>query len=205
MRVLRSESGRTVRGALMAIALCVVAGALTHSAVPATTNWNMPPTHDFPLAGGSYSNQRYSALNQINRSNISKLSGVWSMPVEERSRGGTLDGTPVVIDGVMYVTTGAKNVLAIDVKTGDVKWRYRPESEEGKTGANKGVVVADGKVVFGRRDNILIALDQQTGRVVWQTRTTTQRAPYSSAAPVYYDGLVFIGVEIGRASCRESV
>jgi glucose dehydrogenase len=145
----------------------------------------MPPTRDFPLAGGSYANQRYSALNQINRSNITKLGAVWSMRVEERNLGGTLDGTPVVLDGVMYITTGAKNVLAIDVKTGEVKWRYRPESEEGKTGANKGVVVADGKVVFGRRDNMLMALDQHTGRVVWQTPTTTQRAAYSSAAPVY--------------------
>src|SRR5207245_2344499 len=113
--------------------------------------------------------------------------GVWSMRVEERGQGGTLDGTPIVVDGVMYVTTGTRNVLAIDAKTGEVKWRYRPESEEGKTGANKGVVVADGKVVFGRRDNLLMALDQQTGHVVWQTRTTTQRAAFSSAAPVYYD------------------
>src|SRR5712691_2656134 len=114
MRVLRSESGRRVTGALTAIALCVVAGAMTtHSAGPATPSWNRPPTLDFPLAGGSCSNQRYSALNQINRSNITKLGGVWSMLVEERGRGGTLDGTPVVVDGVMYVTTGARNVLAI--------------------------------------------------------------------------------------------
>jgi alcohol dehydrogenase (cytochrome c) len=105
----------------------------------------------------------------------------------------------------MYVTTGAKNLLAVDVKTGNVKWRYRPESEEGKTGANKGVVVADGKVVFGRRDNMLMALDQLTGRVVWQTPTTTQRAAFSSAAPVYYDGLVFIGVAGGDLAVRGEV
>jgi glucose dehydrogenase len=126
MRAPRSEFRRKVTGSLIAVALCVVAGALTHSAVPEAPNWKLPPTRDFPLAGGSYSNQRYSALNQINSSNIKKLGGVWSMRVEERGRGGTLDGTPVVVDGVMYVTTGARNVLAIDVKTGDVKWRYRP-------------------------------------------------------------------------------
>ena len=95
MRVLRSESGRHVAGALMAMALCLVSGALTHSAAPATPNWNVPPTQDFPLAGGSYSNQRYSALNQINRSNVTKLGGVWTMKVEEPRLGGTLDGTPV--------------------------------------------------------------------------------------------------------------
>jgi quinohemoprotein ethanol dehydrogenase len=205
MRKLRSRSGRNVTGSLMAIALCVATGVLAFSAVPAAPNWKMPPTRDFPLAGGSYSNQRYSALNQINSSNIKTLGGVWSLRVEERGRGGTLDGTPIVVDGVMYVTTGTRNVLAIDVKTGAVKWRYRPESEEGKTGANKGVVVADGKVVFGRRDNLLMALDQQTGDVVWQTRTTTQRAAYSSAAPVYYDGLVFVGVAGGDGAVRGEV
>src|SRR5260370_38843061 len=125
-----SEPGRTVTGVLMAMALSVVAGAPTHSAGPAAPNWKMPPTLDFPLAGGSYSNQRYSALTQINRSNIKTLGGVWSMRVEDRGRGGTLDGTPVVVDGVMYVTTGARNVLPIDVKTGAGTWRYRPESEE---------------------------------------------------------------------------
>ena len=70
MRVLRSDSGRKVTGAPMAIALCVLAGALTGAATP---NWSMPPSLDFPLAGGSYSNQRYSALNQINRSNITTV------------------------------------------------------------------------------------------------------------------------------------
>src|ERR1700681_612896 len=166
MRVVHSQSGRNVIGSLMAIALCIVAGVLAHSA-PATPSWKMAPTRDFPLAGGSYSNQRYSALNQINGSTIGKLGGVWSMRVEERGRGGTLDGTPIVVDGVMYVTTGTRNVLAIDVKTGEVRWRYRPESEEGKTGANKGVVVADGKVIFGRRDNLLIALDHTAGRILF--------------------------------------
>jgi glucose dehydrogenase len=112
MRKLRSRSGRNVTGSLMAIALCVATGVLAFSAVPAAPNWKMPPTRDFPLAGGSYSNQRYSALNQINSSNIKTLGGVWSLRVEERGRGGTLDGTPIVVDGVMYVTTGTRNVLA---------------------------------------------------------------------------------------------
>ena len=54
-------------------------------------------------------------------------------------------------------------------------------------------------------DGSFVALDQQTGRVVWQTRTTTQRAAYSSAAPVYYDGLVFIGVAGGDGAVRGEV
>src|SRR5262249_26984223 len=84
-------------------------------------------------------------------------------------------------------------VLAIDAKTGAIKWRFRPDGP-GVVGANKGVVVADGKVIWGRRDNTLIALDQQTGRLVWQTVMTTQKGAYTSAAPVHYNGLIFIGI-----------
>jgi alcohol dehydrogenase (cytochrome c) len=182
-------------------ALCLVTGALVRPAGQGGATWYAPPTADFPLAGGSYTNQRYSSLNQITTANIKQLGGAWTMRVQERGQGGTLDGTPIVIDGVMYVTTGTRNVIAIDAATGTVKWRYSP-SEEGRTGANKGVVVADGKVIFGRRDNTLVALDKETGRLVWQTRTTTQQAAYSSAAPVYYDGLVFIGLAGGDNAVR---
>jgi glucose dehydrogenase len=59
------------------------------------------------------------------------------MRVEEPSRGGTLDGTPVVVDGGDGITTGAKNVLAIDVKTGDVKWRYRRNRKKARPGRTK--------------------------------------------------------------------
>ena len=62
----------------------------------------------------------------------------------------------------MYVSTGTRSVLAIEAGTGTVKWRYRPESR-GPNGGNKGVVVAEGKVFFGRRDNVLVALDQEAG------------------------------------------
>ena len=115
--------------------------------------------------------------------------------------GGQLDGTPVVVDGVMYVTTGTRNALAIDVGTGKVKWRYRPDSE-GPTGGNKGVVVAEGTVFFGRRDNVLVALDQQTGVLVWQTRLTGEPGAYVSAPAVYYEGLVYIGTSGGDGGAR---
>jgi quinohemoprotein ethanol dehydrogenase len=185
----------------------LLAGAVVLSAQSAVPDWRNPPSKDFPLAGGNYSNQRYSALDQINTSNVQKLGGAWSLRLEEGLRGGqlgNLDATPIVLDGVMYVTTGLRNVLAIDAKTGTVKWRYRPEGEA-VVGANKGVVVADGKVIFGRRDNTLIALDQQTGQVRWQTVLTTQRAAYTSAAPVYYDGRVFIGTAGGDIGARGQI
>ena len=60
-----------------------------------------PATSDYPTVGGSYTNQRYSALDQINATNISKLGGAWSIHIEDGPPVGNLDGTPVVINGVM--------------------------------------------------------------------------------------------------------
>ena len=184
---------------LLALALAGIVAASAQSA----PDWKSHPTKDFPLAGGNYFNHRYSALDQINASNIQKLGGAWMIHLEEGKRGGQLgniDATPIVVDGVMYVTTGTRSVVALDAKTGAVKWRYRPD--DGIVGANKGVVVAAGKVIFGRRDNQLIALDQKTGSLAWQTVLTTQKAAYTSAAPVYYDGRIYIGTAGGDVGAR---
>jgi PQQ-dependent dehydrogenase (methanol/ethanol family) len=160
-----------------------------------------PTRRDFPLVGGNLANQRYSALDQINTSNIKSLGGAWMIRVEEGNRGAPLGGTPIVLDGVMYVTTGSQNVIALDARSGNVKWRYQPDNPE--SGMNRGVVVADGKVIFGRRNNVLTALDQETGKVVWQTPPmTTQRAASTTGAPIYHDGVVFIGTGGGDNAAR---
>ena len=186
---------------MLAASVLVAAGAIAPSVIGQGSDWSTSPAIDFPLAGGDYSNQRYSALDQINTSNISRLGGAWSIHLEENGAAGNLDATPVVVNGVMYVSTARPNVLAIDAVTGAIKWRYRPESET-RSGANKGVVVADGKVFVGRRDNMLVALDQQTGQVLWQTRLTDHPASYTSAAPVYYNGRVYIGTAGGDNGAR---
>ena len=161
-------------------------------------DWTKNPTRDFPLVGGDYYHQRYSALDQINTSNVKNLGGAWSMHLEEGGRGGPLEGTPIVIDGVMYVTT-ARSVLALDAKTGKIKWRYRPDPSAGSS--KKGVVVAEGKVFFGLR-HTAVALDQETGRLLWQTQVTTEKAAGISAPPLYYNGLVYLGTAGGDGGAR---
>lgn len=154
----------------LAIGMCALTGIMAYSVLAAVADWKIRPTKDFPLAGGNYFNHRFSSLDRINASNVKTLGGAWMIHLEEGLRGGqlgNLDATPIVVDGVMYVTTGLRNVLAIDAKTGTVKWRYRPDPSV--VGSNKGVVVAEGKVIFGRRDNHLIALNQETGAVEWAT------------------------------------
>ena len=190
----RSESKRAPVGALAVGALCILAATQAGSVAGQSADWKAPPGSDFPLAGGSYTNQRYSTLDQINTKNVRQLGGAWSIRLEGDQNAviGNLQGTPIVIDGMMYVTTSRLDVLAIDAATGAVKWRYRPASGV-RIGSNKGVAVGDGKVFVGRRDNVLMALDQQTGHVVWERQLTDHPAAYSSAAPVFHDGRVFIG------------
>src|SRR5437867_2046055 len=184
---LRHQSSSVVRGVstiitspFVTIGFGAIAATMVALFAAPNTDWKLPPTRDFPLAGGNYASWRYSALDKINTTNVKQLGGAWFIRLEEGRRGGQLDGTPVVVDGVMYVTTGMRNVLAIDAKTGTVKWRYRPDGPA-LYGSSKGLLVADGKVIFGRRDRTLLALDQQTGAIVWQTVLTTQRAAHISA------------------------
>ena len=198
-----SQWNNVVAAGLVAI-LCVVASVLSRSAARDDAEWKNPPGNDFPVAGGSYANQRYSTLDQINTGNIQKLGGAWMIHVEENGAVGNLEGTPVVVDGVMYVTTPRQHVLAVDAATGAVKWRYRPGPET-RIGPNKGAAVGAGKVFVGRRDNVLVALDQQTGQVVWETKMTEQPAAFTSAPPVYHNGRVYIGTAGGDSGARGQV
>ena len=183
---------------VLAAALGAVAAGVIAAAGAANPEWTAPPGADFPLTGGNYWHQRYSALDQVNTSNVATLGAAWLVGLEGGRPGGQLEGTPVVVDGVMYVSTGTRNVLALDAATGAVKWRYRPESA-GPIGGNKGVAVADGKVFLGRRDGVLVALDQGTGEVAWETRLTDEPGAYVSAPAVHHDGLVCMGTS-GRDS-----
>jgi glucose dehydrogenase len=140
MRAARSGLNRALAH-LMPVIGVAVAAIVAADAAPGQ-DWTAPPTKDFPLAGGNYWHQRYSALDRINTTNVKRLGGAWMIRLEEGRRGGQLEGTPVVVDGVMYVSTGTRNVLAIDPGTGNVKWRYRPDDAQGLGGGNKGVVVA---------------------------------------------------------------
>ena len=187
--------------AVAAGCISIAAGAFGPPAAGQAGDWRGSPANDFPLAGGDYLNQRYSALDQINTTNVDKLGGAWSIHIDEGGAAGNLDGTPIVVNGVMYVSTARQHVLAIDAATGAIKWRYRPGSET-RIGANKGVAVGDGRVFVGRRDNVLVALDQQTGRVVFERRLTDHPAAYTSAAPVFYNGRVYIGTAGGDNGAR---
>src|SRR5215472_5964163 len=152
---------------------------------------------DWPLHGGSQSGQRYSALNQINDRNVSRLGLVWSKELGT-SRG--LEATPIVINGVIYTTGSWSVVFAFDAKTGKAIWTYDPKVPRERAYficcdvVSRGVAVHNGKVFAATLDGRLIALDQRNGNLIWSTPTTDPNKAYSiTAAPTIAGDKVVIG------------
>jgi len=157
-----------------------------------------PSGRDFATVGGNLANHRYSSLTKINKSNLSQLGGAWSIHLEDGKTPGTMQATPVVVDGVMFIASGSGNIFAIDAATGAIKWKH----ETALSGTYRGLAVGDGRVFSGRRDNTLIALDQKTGALVWKTALADPARGTTSAPAVYYNGLVYIGVGGGEGGVR---
>jgi PQQ-dependent dehydrogenase (methanol/ethanol family) len=156
---------------------------------------------DWLMYGRTYDDQRFSPLNQVNEQNVAKLGLAWSRELGT-TRG--LEGTPLVKDGVIFVTSTWSIVTALDAKTGEVRWTYDPKSARDRAfflccdAVNRGVALYNGKVYVGTTDARLIALDEHSGMPVWSA-STTDGAPgntnaYSiTSAPRIVKGLVVIG------------
>ena len=149
------------------------------------------------VAGGDYREQRFSRLAQINDTNVSQLGLAWYADIDtERGQ----ESTPVVVDGVMYLSTAWSMVKAYDIRTGSLLWSYDPAIDR-KKGAdaccdvvNRGVAAWNGKIYVGVLDGRLIALDAKTGKVVWEKQTTDTSLPYTiTGVPRIVKGKVIIG------------
>ncbi len=146
---------------------------------------------------GGYDEQRHSPLAQITRENVSNLGVAWTYDLAT-NRG--VEATPIVVDGVMYVTSAWSLVYALDARTGAELWVYDPAVDKRVAVnaccdvVNRGVGVYDGKIFVGVIDGRLEALDAKTGAVIWSTVTVDQSKPYTiTGAPRVVDGLVLIG------------
>ncbi len=147
--------------------------------------------------GGTYAEQRFARLEQINSGNVGKLGLAWSYDLDT-NRG--QEATPLVIDGTMYTTTAWSKVIALDAATGKVKWTYDPQvaGDRGHAACcdvvNRGVAAWGGMVFVGALDGRLIALDAATGKVRWSVVTVDQKQPYTiTGAPRVVKGKVLIG------------
>ena len=125
------------------------------------------PATDWPLYGLDHTNQRFSPLAQIDTTNVTKLVRAWSIRTGVR---GSFQATPIVRDGVMYVSTAYDHVLALDAATGAERWRYTHEltRKDSCCGpANRGVAVDDDHVYIATIDARLVALDRESGKIAW--------------------------------------
>src|SRR5690606_12850917 len=168
-----------------------------------------PPSTNWITHGGDMYNRRYSTLEKINTSNVADLKLEWVT-----SLGSGLEfkysaeATPLVYDGIMFNITGADVVQAMDATTGEIIWEYVPQLADGLDTAccgwiRRGVGLGDGKVDVGLLDSRLVALDQKTGIVVWETTVDDWEKGYTiTAAPLYHDDKVYIGVAGGEYGIR---
>jgi quinohemoprotein ethanol dehydrogenase len=152
---------------------------------------------DWLSYGRTYSEQRFSPLDQINAETIDDLGQAWYADFET-NRGH--EATPIVVDGTLYTTTSWSMVFAFDAATGEPKWAYDPQVDRTKgfdaccDVVNRGVAAWGGKVFVGALDGRLIALDADTGVEVWSEQTTDPTLPYTiTGAPRVVKGKVIIG------------
>lgn len=157
--------------------------------------------------------QRHSTLTGITEKNINKLVPVWSMSFGgEKQRG--QQSQPLVHNGKMFVTASYSRIYAVNTKTGEKLWKYEHRLPEGIMPCcdviNRGAALYDNLVIFGTLDAQLVALDQNTGKVVWREKIDDYAAGYSyTAAPLIAEGLLMTGVSggefgvVGRVEARD--
>jgi alcohol dehydrogenase (cytochrome c) len=160
-----------------------------------------PPVTSWPTNGGNLYNQRYSPLTAISRDNVGQLKGVWRTHLRGSGTAPQYSGAaqPIVSDGVAYVSTGANDVFAVSIETGEILWQYEAHLDATITSVccgwnNKGVAISEDKVFVGRLDGQLVALDRATGRVAWAIQAERWQDNFSiTSAPVYFNGMVITG------------
>ncbi|MFL5292393.1 MAG: pyrroloquinoline quinone-dependent dehydrogenase [Myxococcales bacterium] len=151
-----------------------------------------------------YTQTRYSKADQINTGNVKKLrpAFVFQTAVVE-----SMETSPIVVDGVMYVTTSYDHVYAVDATSGQELWHYKHPMGAVTTFCcgpnNRGVAVLGDKLFLGTLDAKLVALDNKTGKMSWQTQIADPEKGYSETmAPAAVDGKVLIGTNGGEYGIR---
>jgi PQQ-dependent dehydrogenase (methanol/ethanol family) len=202
-------------------AVIVAGGAMSHIAVAATSAANVDAKRldkaasepgQWMTYGGTYSEQRFSALKQIDSSNVTTLGLKWYGDYETNQN---QHGSPLYIDGVIYVSTSRDVVQAFDAKSGKPLWTYNPGIRGDRLRynvglVNRGLAAWNGKIIIGTLDARLIAIDAKTGKAVWDVDTVPDSLNlgemgkhYSiTMAPRAAKGKVFIGASGGEYGVR---
>jgi alcohol dehydrogenase (cytochrome c) len=153
---------------------------------------------------GSYDGHRFSSLSQINRDNVSHLAAQW---IFQSSAPGFFENTPLVVDGIMYVSAQDNNAFALDARTGRRLWSYKralPEKIRACCGhVNRGFAILGTRLFLATLDAHVIALDSATGNVLWDVEAADYSQGYAfTVAPLIVRNKVIVGVSGGEYGIR---
>jgi PQQ-dependent dehydrogenase (methanol/ethanol family) len=162
---------------------------------------------NWAMQAGNFANQRFSQLSQINKSNVNKLQVAWMFST------GVLrghEGSPLVIGNMMYLHTPfPNNVFAIDLATQKIKWKYAPKQDPAVIPqmccdtVNRGLAYAEGKVFLQQADSMLVALDANSGKVVWSVKNGDPKVgAVNTNAPHIFKDKVITGISGGEWGVR---
>ena len=159
---------------------------------------------NFLQTNGNYAQTRFHPAAQINAGNVGKLHVAWLFQTDITD---TLETSPIVVNGVMYVTTAFDHVFALDAKTGQQIWEYKHKMGPITTYCcgpnNRGVAVYGDKVYLATLDSQLVALDSKTGAVKWSKEIADPEKGYSETmAPTAVKGLILVGTNGGEYGIR---
>src|SRR5262249_18250691 len=160
--------------------------------------------NNFLHTNGDYTQLRFYPNRQLNVSNAARLRPAWIFQTAVKE---SLETSPIVVNGVMYVTTSFNHVYALDARTGEELWHYQhklgPVTVYCCGPNNRGVAVYDDKVYMGTLDSKLVALDAKKGTVVWQVDIADPELGYSETmAPTAVKGKILIGTNGGEYGIR---
>jgi alcohol dehydrogenase (cytochrome c) len=166
---------------IFALVLAVPASLAAQSLDPAAILH--PAADTWPTYNGDYSGQRFSALDQINRTNIGMLTLAWAFQTEQPAPNG-MKSSPLLVDGILYFTQ-PDDVWAVDARTGRQLWHYRNPPNEGLHIGQRGVGMYKGWIYFETPDAHLLCLDARTGKVVWNVELADVKLGYwATMAPL---------------------
>jgi alcohol dehydrogenase (cytochrome c) len=190
--------------------LTICAGLLLSLSADAQVSYNRLVNADrepgnWPTYSGNYSGHRFSGLTGLTPSNVGRLKPAWVYQIDGRGR---FETTPIVVDGVMYVTEPPTKVTALDARTGRPLWSWQRKLPDklvrlGFGPTNRGIAILDDTVFVGTLDCHLVALDAKSGAVRWDAPVGINLFGYSiTVAPLAIDGRVIVGVSGGEAGIR---
>src|SRR5690349_24138621 len=185
--------------AMAAVSGTAIANADLEKQIANANNWAMQ--------AGDMHNHRYSKLAQINTQNVGKMQVAWMFST------GVLrghEGSPLVVNGTMYIHTPFPNkVFAIDLDTQKIKWRYEPKQDAAVIPqmccdtVNRGLAYAENKIFLQQADSTLVALDANTGKVIWSVKNGDPKvgAVNTNAHHVFKDKVI-TGISGGEWGVR---